>query len=243
MSRAPAGEEAKQLTSSGDPPADAGARRQGVDQLSTQAYERIRDMIASGAFPPPSPVRESDLVRSFGMSRTPVREALHRLHAEGLIKPLPLGGYVAIELGPKDMADIYQVREILTGLAARLAAQNRTRVDIARLEDTLDAMDAAARTSDDDALDARVRDFYHILSAAGGNVYLHALIAKMVDVFRYRALAVTHPGWHAKAVRENRAIVEAIVAQDGDRAEQLTRMHMAQALAARIEGFNKKTSV
>lgn len=214
-------------------------RRPGIDQLSAQAYARIRDMIASGAFPPSTPLREVDLVRMLKMSRTPVREALHRLHTEGLIHPSPGGGYTAIELGAKEMTGIYQVREVLTGLAARLAAMNRTRVDIARLEDALDAMEIAYAGKNNAALDNLVREFYSILCDAARNEHLQMMLGRLVDLFRYRALAVTHPGWHEKALKANRAIVAAIVKQDADAAEKLARAHMVEALAARIEDLQR----
>jgi DNA-binding GntR family transcriptional regulator len=218
----------------------AGARRAGNGQLSTQAYEHVREMIMSGAFPPSVPLREVDLVRLLEMSRTPVREALQRLEAEGLIEPLTSGGYVAIELGQKELADIYQVREYLTGLAARLAAANRSRVDLARLEDTLDAMEAAAAEQDTETLDSSIRTFFHALSDASKNAYLHSLNAKLVDFFRYHALAVTHPEWRDMARRDIRLIVDAIAARDGERAEVLARAHIAKALARRRADLEEK---
>ena len=199
-------------------------------------------MIISGAFPPSTPLREVDLVRLLEMSRTPIREALHRHHAEGLIAPLPVGGYVAVELGQKEMADIYQVREVLTGLAARLAAENRTRVDLAHLEDALDAMEAAASSDDMESLDSNIRKFFHVLSEASRNTYLHSLNVKVVDFFRYHALAVTHPDWLEVARRDNREIVDAISAQDADRAEKLARLHIAKALATRLKDLEDKRS-
>lgn len=215
-------------------------RRAGNGQLSVQAYEHVRDMIMSGAFPPSVPLREVDLVRLLKMSRTPVREALQRLAAEGLIEPLAAGGYVAIELGQKELADIYQVREYLTGLAARLAAENRTRVDLARLEDTLDAMEAAAAAEDTDTLDTSIRTFFHALSDASKNAYLHALNAKLVDFFRYHALAVTHAEWREMARRDIRLIVDAIAARDGAKAEALARDHIVRALARRRADLEEK---
>jgi DNA-binding GntR family transcriptional regulator len=95
-------------------------------------------------------------------------------------------------LGQKEMADIYQVRELLTGLAARRAAENGTRVDIARLEDAIDAMEKAAENRDTESLESSIREFFHGLSEASNNAYLHSLNVKVVDFFRYHAPAVTH---------------------------------------------------
>lgn len=234
------GEEPLERAKEGVAPRRAGARRPANGQLSAQAYEQVRDMIMSGAFPPSVPLREVDLVRLLEMSRTPVREALQRLHAEGLITPSPSGGYVAIELGQKEMADIYQVREVLTGLAARLAAENRTRVDLARLEDAIDAMEIAASNEDSESLDSSIRKFFHGLSEASDNAYLHALNVKIVDFFRYHALAVTHADWLETARRDIRVIVDAIAARDAGAAEALARRHIAKALARRRELLGEK---
>ncbi|TAM92533.1 GntR family transcriptional regulator [bacterium] len=205
-----------------------------ISTLSDQAYERLRGAISAGQLPPTLVIREVDLAREYGMSRTPIREALHRLHTEGLIQQAAPGRYVAMELGPKELTNIYQVREALVGMAARLAAKHRTRVDLAKFEDTLEALDRACEMEADDEADNLVRAYFHAIAEASGNDYLHEMLGRVTDLFRYRALAVSHPEWRDRLRRGHRALVDAIASQDSDLAERLARELIAKSLAIRI---------
>jgi DNA-binding GntR family transcriptional regulator len=209
--------------------------------LRSHAYERTRRAIAMGELPPSIVIREGDLARQYAMSKTPVREALQQLHSEGFIRPAGAGRYVALELGPKQLSDIYQVREALVGLAARLAAEHRTRVDVARLEDLLEAIDRACEAEDDEEADALVRTFYHMLGDAGGNEYLSLTLARVTDLFRYKALAVTHPEWREQLRQDHRNLVDAIARQDVPRAEAFGRHIIAKSLALRIDDLRRNS--
>ncbi|HTX02481.1 MAG TPA: GntR family transcriptional regulator [Candidatus Acidoferrales bacterium] len=209
-------------------------RHSRLDHLSQQAYERIRSMLARGKYPPTIVIREIDLARDFQMSRTPVREALHRLEGEGLIRRVTAGGFVADELGRKELHNIYQVREVLVGLAASLAAQGRTRVDIAHLEEALEAIDRACSCGDSDDVDNCVRSFYHALSAASGNDYLRKTLDRLTNLFRYRSLAVTHPEWRDQLAAAHRRLVDAIAEQDAARAERAGRELVSTSLQIRL---------
>lgn len=194
-------------------------------------------MIAEGQFPPSVVIREIDLVREFDMSRTPVREALHRLEGEGLIRRIAPGGFMAVELGPKELVDIYAVREVLVGLAARLAAVNRSRVDLAHLEDAIEGLESACATGKEEEADNCVRAFFHALTAASGNDYLRATLGRLTDLFRYKALAVTHPEWRDELGSRHHALVKAIANQDGQAAERIGRDLIAHSLAIRLAAF------
>jgi len=180
-------------------------------------------------------IREIDLVRSFEMSRTPIREALHRLDGEGLIRRVAPGGYVAVELGPKELVDIYQVREVLVGLAARLAAQHRSRVDLAQMEEALDAIGRACAEDKSAEADGHVRAFFHALTAASGNEYLRVTLGRLTDLFPLRALAVTRPEWRDQLDSRHRSLIDAIAKQDPDRAERIGRELVSRSLAIRLE--------
>lgn len=204
-------------------------------QLSAQSYARINQMIVDGTIAPSALIREMDLVRKLGMSRTPVREALHRLHAEGFITPDPRGGFRAVVLSASELIEVYTVNGALEGLAARLAALNRNRSDLARLAAVLREMDDAVAAGDDDRLVAANEHFHHAIADAGRNAYLSTLLANIAGIFdRYRERAVKYAGRREAGHREHHAIVDAIAAEDADRAEALTREHMLRALSARL---------
>ena len=213
------------------------------DNLSNSAYERIRAEIAEGQLPPTVIIREVDLVRDYGMSRTPIREALNRLEGVGLIRRVASGGYVAVELGPKEFSDIYQVREVLVGLAAKLAATNRTRVDVAHLDDALDAVDRAIAMGLLDEADGHIRRIFHLIASASGNDYLHTTLGRLTDVFRYKALAVTHPEWRDMLRAQLKLLRDVIVAREPERAERIGRELIAKSLAIRLRDFPNRESV
>src|SRR5262249_17423738 len=89
-------------------------------KLTDVAYERLRKLIQQGEFLPGSLIRETELTSRFEMSRTPIREALQRLQAEGLLVP-GQRGYIVVDLSREDVRDVYQVRAMLEGTAARWA--------------------------------------------------------------------------------------------------------------------------
>ncbi|GAC1414177.1 MAG: hypothetical protein NVSMB5_01830 [Candidatus Velthaea sp.] len=197
-------------------------------------------MIARGRVGSAGVIREIDLVRKFGISRTPVREALHRLNAEGVIAPHARGGYSVVQMSESDIADLYNVNGVLEGLAARLAAQHRNRADIARLDEIVGEMDDAIAQGDDARLICANEAFHHAIAEAGRSSYLRNLLASIAEILdRYRSTAIEQAGRREPGHREHHAIVAAIAAEDARRAEELAREHMERALAARLKHLRR----
>jgi DNA-binding GntR family transcriptional regulator len=191
-------------------------------------------MIVSGELAQGSVVSEAELVRRLGMSRTPVREALHRLETAGYVQSAPGVGYVVIELSERDMINVYMVRAVLEGLAAEHAATLASRTDLARLEDLYDEM-AAARERHDDSELARLNSLFHrTIAEAGGNTYVLAMLDNIRDVFeRFRATAVTELQRRDDSHAEHGELIEALKARDPERARDLAIRHVHRALEFR----------
>lgn len=102
--------------------------------LSEQAYIGLRDLLRQGAFRPGQRISEQEICERFTMSRTPVREAIRRLQSEGLLDPTPGGRAAVAEIDLDRVEEIYDMRESVEGLAARLAARNARSSDLIRLE-------------------------------------------------------------------------------------------------------------
>lgn len=198
------------------------------------AYERVREMILSGQLAPGSVVTEAELVRKLEMSRTPVREALHRLETAGYLRSARDVGYVVIELSERDMINVYMVRAVLEGLAAEHAAQLGTRTDLGRLEDLYEAM-AAAREHGDDAELTRLNSLFHrAIAEASGNTYVLAMLDNIRDVFeRFRATAVTELRRREESHAEHGELIAALRARDKERARSLAVEHVHRALEFR----------
>jgi DNA-binding GntR family transcriptional regulator len=204
-------------------------------KLTDVAYERLRKLIQQGEFLPGSLIRETELTSRFEMSRTPIREALQRLQAEGLLVP-GQRGYIVVDLTREDVRDVYQVRAMLEGTAARWAARRRSRTDIAQMLDLLDDMDAALARDDEESLAELNGLFHEALGRASGNNYLLSMLSATRKFAEggIRKMAREHPERPAQSVVEHRALVDAIIAGDEDAAEKAARFHVVHHVEVRL---------
>jgi DNA-binding GntR family transcriptional regulator len=202
--------------------------------LVDAAYTRIRTMLVERTLTAGSTITEAQFVREFGMSRTPVREALTRLAGEGYIRPASGRGFVIAELTAQDVVNVYAVRAQLEGFAAGEAAGRIRRVELAQLEDLYDDMQDAIQAADDERLAQLTSTFHKQIAAASGNGYLEAMLdetRKIFDLYRPAALAV--PGRRGDAHAEHGQLIEALRTHDPDLARRLAQQHVVSALAAR----------
>jgi DNA-binding GntR family transcriptional regulator len=198
---------------------------------SARAYHQIREMIFDGTISAGTMLVEARLVRQLGMSRTPVREALHRLEAEGLLSALPRGGFTVVAVGDEDLRNLYMIRACLEGLAAATAATKLNRVDIARLEDLYDEMGVAVEAGQDEELARLNREFHRAVAIASGNVHLREILDNVKGVFeRFRATAVANPARRAEAHAEHGELIEALKRRDAERARSIAEQHVHRAL-------------
>lgn len=202
--------------------------------LGDQAYEQLKRMVFEHELPPGSRVSEAQLTRQLGMSRTPVREALFRLESEGLLAAAPGRGFLVAELTVDHLVDIYRVRAVLEGLAAEDAARRATRVDIARLEDSYDAMSDANADGRDADLARMNSEFHALIAEISGNTYLQAMLDDIREVFEwFRTTALNVPGRRETAHDEHGRMIEALRAGDADAARELAQRHVHRALDTR----------
>lgn len=203
--------------------------------LAEEAYARINQMLLEGEIPPNGLVREADLVRRLGLTRTPIREALVRLQAEGVLQAIPSGGYLVVEIDVDDLREVYDVRAVLESHAARLAAQRRTRTDIAQLEDLFEEMERAISAGDEALLAQLNSRFHETIAIASRNTYLQSMLGNIRNVFeRYRRRAVNDPGRRTHSHDEHRDLIDAIRAGDADRAAEIIDRHVRRALDFRL---------
>ncbi|WP_299816066.1 GntR family transcriptional regulator [uncultured Jannaschia sp.] len=196
------------------------------------AHALILDAIDSGTYRPGDRLVEIELAERFGMSRTPVREALQRLETQGVLRRDGRSLIVAT-LSHDQMAELYAVRTELEALAARLAAKHAAAEEgrvLARMVD-----EDAAFLGDARALARANRRFHRQIHLASHNRYL---IQQLDMVHRSMALMATTslaaPGRGEVALAEHRDIVEAIAAGDGDRAADALRSHLSSAFETRL---------
>lgn len=194
----------------------------------------LRRQIATRELPPGVKLRELDLAARLGTSRSRVREALVALEERGLVERVPNRGAVVARLEAEQAADLYDVREVLEGLCARLATLRGPK---ARWSKALKAFRGPlARLVDRGDLNAYVdayEAFHAELVEAAGNPILAAILASICD--RTQAVVrrtILVPGRAAAGLRQHQRMLEAMVAGDADRAERLRRETMRSAKEA-----------
>ncbi|MBI4636685.1 MAG: GntR family transcriptional regulator [Candidatus Rokubacteria bacterium] len=201
-------------------------------RLVDDAALALRNAILDGRLEAGARLRQTDLADRLGISRTPIREALGRLRQEGLIELLP-GGGVRVALLDLDRAvALYDIREVLDGLAARLAARRAPAAALATLERALGRMAQCLERQDPNRWFPAHVAFHEEIFRASGNTRLQGLSAVVrLSIRQFHPLLLKTTDRLAAAYREHRAIYEAIAARDGERAERLARAHIANAKA------------
>lgn len=199
--------------------------------MKRSAYERIRESILVGELAPGQILSENALAERFGASRTPVREALHRLEIETLVERA--GRSVRVrETSPEEILDIYYVRISLEGAAAKGAAERASELDVARLK--VAAQDLANAGTPEERAHTN-RRFHELLWAASHSPTLIDLLERLnVHLIRYpRTTFEREDRWRA-AILEHEEILEAIVQHDSVKAQRLAESHMTAAREVRL---------
>jgi DNA-binding GntR family transcriptional regulator len=201
-------------------------------------YSSLRDAIWDGRFARGERLREEEIGRALGVSRTPVREALQRLQQRGLLVIGPGRGLVVAELTRQQVLELYAMREILEGSAARFAARHANPAEIDFLYHLQRELAAAA----DDAITLIKlnRRFHQTIYEAAHNQYLTRALDTLHD-----SLALLHsttfrmPNRRRESDDEHRMIVAAIERRDADEAEKVARLHIQQAQRTRFENATR----
>jgi DNA-binding GntR family transcriptional regulator len=210
------------------------AGKRDYPSLGEYAYERLRAQIREGALPPGARVREAELAEKLEISRTPVREALRRLEADGLLAFEPHRGMVVVQLDHQSVMELYAMREALEGTAAGLAAQHASDAEIAVL---LDMLAREADLFDDpERLAQHNLQFHQVLFRSAHNRYLLKTANALRDSMALmRGTTMAVPGRAETAHGEHRSLTAAIKARDPEAAERAARRHINNAQRARLK--------
>lgn len=204
-------------------------RRKG--QLHTAAASRLRSMILSGELPPGSRMRELQLCEQLGVSRTPVREALRTLAAEGLVDLLPNRSVVVSQLHAPDLEHLFQVFGAIEGLAAELACQRITEGEIAEIGRLLAEMvDYHGRKERAPYMRINQQIHRRTVEIAANPVLMSVWQSLVPRVERARALANLDTGRWTGALFEHTKMFTVLAARDGKQLNQLTREHFLNSL-------------
>jgi DNA-binding GntR family transcriptional regulator len=214
------------------------ARGTGV-ALGEAVFRSLCEALQAGGYRAGDRLREEEVAQRLNVSRTPVREALGRLAARGFVEPAGGRGLIVRSLDTAEVLELYAMREILEGAAARLAAEHASPPEIDALRD-IEA--AFAEATDEAAEMARLnRAFHEAICRAARNRYLDNASRELQDwIALLGATTFSVNGRPSTSHKEHLAIIHAIAARDGDKAEKLARAHIREALRCRLKLMQKQ---
>lgn len=219
-----------------DPPRSSGS----IVELTAAS---LRQQIKNGRFAPGQRLIESELCEAFATSRASVREAIAKLEAEGLVEVEHQRGARVRRLTSQDAREIYQARESLEGMAARLAAQN---IDKADYRGRLIDIETKFFNEDDQSPGLYLRyneEFHRLIVEMSENSRLVRMVEQLqLSAFLMLVQAISNPREAKKSHNEHSLIVDAILKGDGDRAERAMRAHIRRSgeeMHSRIVSFFK----
>jgi DNA-binding GntR family transcriptional regulator len=209
--------------------------RRSAAPLRHEVLEALRASIVNGRLAPGARLIERELIGMMGVSRTVIREALRQLEAEGLVDVVPNRGAIVRELTVAEARDLYAIRALLEGLAARMFVEKASADEIAALGRELKGTAAAYRRRDPEATIVAKNRFFEVLFAGAKSETLSTMLATlMARIWRWRALGLSHPRRSAarpeQSIKGLQALHKAIVQRDAEAAEKLAREEVMNAV-------------
>jgi DNA-binding GntR family transcriptional regulator len=202
------------------------AKRRSASSPSA-VYERLKRMIFDQQIAPGDPLPEEELARTFRVSRTPVHEALVRLEKDKLIVLQPWKGAFVRGITVEDVQELYQVREALEGIVARLAAEVLPEEQIAALEKNCTVVAELGRNGDPHAFFEAAREFHWILIRGAGNQRVKEILGNIREqLSAVRKYLVNNPGKVGADLEDHARILDAVRRRDPDEAEGFMRRHI-----------------
>ena len=203
------------------------ANLQDYPSLQDKVYDHIKQAILAGEIQPGERLLETHLAQSLGVSRIPVREAIRKLEREGLIVVIPRRGVYASSINARDLDEVYAIRAVLEGLAARLAATNRTPEQLTRIDAILSKMVAQSEKGDTDGIFFAGRDFHEAILDAAGNEKLQRMMDLLhIQIERVRSVRMRVNRHNREVVSEYQRIRNAIADGSSNLAETEMRAHI-----------------
>jgi DNA-binding GntR family transcriptional regulator len=214
-----------------------------LPSLADLAYKQVREAILGGTLAPGQPIGQEEIASQIGTSRVPLREALQRLEAEGLVVLRPRRGYVVTSLDPEDIIDIFDIRMLLEERAGYLATLRATPADVAAVRELLDAMEGMTiGNAAEAALFAeRNRAFHERLFIVSGRGQLCRLMTMLrTNVERYIRIGAQIAGDLGRTRDDHHRIFEAFRKGDAEKVGRLCREH-CKATCDRLLGKLRET--
>ena len=201
-----------------------------TETLSENVFRRIQSAIVKGEIAPGSKISEPELARTYGISRGPLREAIHRLEGQRLLVRIPHVGARVVSLSHAELIELYEIRESLEGMACRLAAERMSMAEVDELRRVLETHEQDACFQAGIGYYQQEGDFdfhYRIIQGSGNRTLVQMLCGELYQLVRmYRIQFSATPNRPRQAFAEHHRILDAIAEGDGELAELLMRRHI-----------------
>jgi len=190
--------------------------------LGEDVYNELKERIVTGRIPPGERLMYETLTVELGISKSPLKEAFLRLEREGLVEIVPRRGTFVRRFDTREVQELYQIREVLEGLSARLASLNATDEDIRNLEECCELLEEGLAEEDTNKCLKADLAFHNAVVGASGNEHLGKLIREHVltNLFAIAGEGNTYVELSEGALRWHRSIIDAVKGRDPDLAEE-----------------------
>lgn len=216
-----------------------------VKPIRDIVYETLRTAILQGEIKSGQRIVEKEYAEKFRISRTPVREALRKLETEGFVQYIPRKGVVVRAFETGDIIEIYKIRVALESMAIASAIENITETQTLQLREVLDRMEKAGRQGDAAELTQMCRLFNGIIMDASRMPRLTGLINTLQDYLeKFRKISLSGEKRRNAAITEHKAILQAILDKDSEKARRCVHDHLEGAKKALLENLGiKQTNI
>lgn len=212
--------------------------------LADFVYQHLHAAILNGVFKPGDMLRQEELCRSLGVSRAPLREALPRLEAEGIVRQLPRRGYVVVSLRPEEISELFDLRMLIEVEAVTLGTRARNKHHVQAVRETLNQMSQLNIHDSRDrsawfGLNARFHE--KLILPSNRSHYLKAVTSLRTTVEPYIRVEIGLTGNVNAAIQEHHALADAFEYGDAIKAGELTGMHIKHTATRLLEGLQHRT--
>jgi DNA-binding GntR family transcriptional regulator len=213
------------------------------ENLDHKVYKTLKALILGQKLSPAAKIHQEKLADDLGVSRTPVVNALKKLEQERLIVAVPRKGFYVRRFSPEEMIRIFELREVLEGLAARRASARITDAQLQRLRGFFEGVKVSDQDKDVERYAEEDRRFHNFLIEIGGD----EILSGIMDMYNlitssylvgFRGGLVRPP---RETLSEHLAIIGAIHRQDAEKAEQAVRIHLRRSREKLIKDFEEKS--
>jgi len=214
---------------------------EGYELLSQKVYRVLKTEIAKGFLEPGTKLLENKIAEEMHVSRTPVREAMQKLVAEGFVKTTPNQTMVVNEVSLEDIKEVLQIRGVLEGLAARIAAKKNNKQEIEELEKAIAKMNLYVVKEDLSSYCKVDDEFHNLVLNICGNKWIIQIRDNLGNfIYRFRIKSLSVPGRLKHSLEEHRKIMESLKKHNSAEADRLSQIHMENTVINILKNVAKE---